>query len=183
VAVRQMFSHLIPEMNEAVRLALKATRYEGVTTCFLDKDSGDMQTVESQVERPDHGIRLQALDAVRGILAVVQPRDPAVQITSTTVSNTQNNLLTGGHGGATDGLTSPEAMIREIQARRGYALGDGSQSAGAGSQVVAGPAATAAHPVVEAQVEARSVLDEDDEEEYDEDAEEEEDDDEEEEED
>lgn len=127
VEARKIFIRALPRISSALDEALVATRLEGKKVVLVDKETGESVTMEETVERPDHEVRLQAIDRARSVFSVVQPRDPAVQI----VSNSQTNILHQGGpaqvgaGAGHSMLTSPEAVIRSIVAQRALALTDG----------------------------------------------------------
>jgi hypothetical protein len=152
VEARKLFFAALPKIGRALDEALSATKVHGTKVVTIDEQTGEAVITEETVERPDHDTRLRAIDSSRFILSVVQPRDPAVQI----VSNSQTNILNqaaqpAGQLGA--GLTSPEAVIREIVAQRQHALTSG-------NLVVSQPVAEG--EVIEARVGLGSDLDEDD---------------------
>jgi len=126
IETRKLYIQTLPKINSAIGEALSATKLHGKKVVMIDKETGDAVTMEETVERPDHDVRLRAIDGVRYLLSVVQPKDPAVQITS----NSQTNILNqapqvaagaGGHAG----LTSPEAVIRAIVTARQHSLTSG----------------------------------------------------------
>ncbi|MDE2103575.1 MAG: hypothetical protein KGL39_40420 [Patescibacteria group bacterium] len=122
VETRKIYLKQIERIDAALAGALTATKMVGKKTVMIDKESGDIQTVEETVERPDYDTQLRAIDSTRFLVAVVQPKDPAVVVNTTT--NTQNNVLNapGMGAGGTGGMTSPEAVIRAIVAERQKAL-------------------------------------------------------------
>ena len=128
VEVRKLLFQALPKIRSAIDEALGATRLEGKEVIIFDKETGLAETSKEPIERPDHDIRLRAIDGVRTLLSVVQPRDPAVQITTNTQTNVLNQAALPA-GGAQAGLTSPEAVIRSIVAARQHALTDGRPSA------------------------------------------------------
>src|SRR5665213_3221401 len=89
VEARKLFFAALPKIGVALDEALTATKLHGKKVVMVDKETGEQVTVEDVIERPDHDIRLRAIDSSRYILSVVQPKDPAVQI----VSNSQTNIL------------------------------------------------------------------------------------------
>jgi hypothetical protein len=124
VEVRKLLFQSLPKIRLAIDEALGATRLEGKEVIIFDRETGKAETTKEPVERPDHDTRLRAIDGVRTLLSVVQPKDPAVQI----VSNSQTNILNQAAlpaGEGHTGLTSPEAVIRMIQNQRTHALTDG----------------------------------------------------------
>jgi hypothetical protein len=127
-AARRLFFNALPKIASALDSALSATKFQGKKVVMIDKATGEKEILEEEVERPDHSVRLQAIDTSRFILAVVQPRDPAVQIVSNSQTNILNQAPQGGRGEGVAGLTSPEAVIRAIQAERSArTLTDGKQ--------------------------------------------------------
>lgn len=130
VETRKLFLSQLGPISEAISAALRATKMTGKKVVMIDKESGVEVTVEEQVERPDHATRLQAIDTTRFLLAVVQPKDPALVINSNTQTNILNQGVQPGGLGA-GGLTSPEAVIRSIVAARQNQLPAASASANA----------------------------------------------------
>jgi hypothetical protein len=128
VAARKLLFAALPKIQSAVDEALSATKLHGKKVVMIDKESGEAVTMEETVEVPDHDIRLRTMSEVRSFFSVVQPRDPAVQI----VSNSQTNILNQAAQPAGQlgpgGMTSPEAVIRHVQAERARLLTDGSPS-------------------------------------------------------
>jgi hypothetical protein len=119
LAVRRLFERLLPSIECSLDQALAATKMVGRKVLTVDTETGRTTTLDETSEVADHDTRLRAVAETRALVSVVQPRDPAVQITSTTTTNTQHNTLNAGlPGPTTPGLTSPEAIIRTIQAQR-----------------------------------------------------------------
>lgn len=125
VEVRKLLFQALPKIRSAIDEALGATRLEGKEVIIFDKETGLAETSKEPIERPDHDIRLRAIDGVRTLLSVVQPRDPAVQITSNSQTNILNQAPQLAQGPGQAGLTSPEAVIRSIVAARQHALTSG----------------------------------------------------------
>jgi hypothetical protein len=128
VAARRLLFHALPRIQSAVDEALGATKFHGKKVVMVDKETGEQVTMEDVITIPDHDIRLRTIDSVRSFFAVVQPRDPAVQI----VSNSQTNILNQGQQPAQLGPgapTSPEAVIRQIVAARQNMLTAGTEPA------------------------------------------------------
>jgi hypothetical protein len=122
VEVRRLLLKALPQIQSSIEEALTATRFVGKKVVVIDQE-GNTETTEESVEQPDHETRLMAIDGMRTLLSVVQPRDPAVVVTN----NSQTNVLNQApQPGEMMGLTSPEAVIRSIQAHRAsLALTDG----------------------------------------------------------
>ena len=120
VEARKLFFSLLPKISDAFSAALTATRMHGKKVVMIDKQTGEAVTMEETVERPDHAIRLQAIDSSRFILSVVQPKDPAVSIISNSQTNILNQAALPVGGGL--GLKSPEDVIRQVVAARQHAL-------------------------------------------------------------
>lgn len=119
IETRRLFLAHIDDLSTAATEALRATKLVGKKVVMVDKETGEAVTLEETVELPDHDTRLKAMDSMRHMVAVVQPKDPAVVVNNT--NNTQNNVLAVGAGGGGNGhgtLTSPEAVIRAITAER-----------------------------------------------------------------
>lgn len=128
VETRKLYMQALPKIQTALDDALIATRLEGKEVIIFDKETGKAKITKEPIERPDHDTRLRAVDSFRTLLSVVQPRDPAVQITTNTQTNVLNQAaLPAGAGQA--GLTSPEAVIRSIVAARQHALTSGNPTA------------------------------------------------------
>lgn len=123
IETRRLFLAHIDDLSTAATEALRATKLVGKKVVMVDKETGNAVTLEETVELPDHDTRLKAMDSMRQMVAVVQPKDPAVVVNNT--NNTQNNVLAVGAGGGGNGhagLTSPEAVIRSIVSERQKAL-------------------------------------------------------------
>ncbi len=121
VEVRRLFVTKLPQINETLDESLRATRTEGRRVILIDNETGKVERLEETVVVPDHATRLSAIDHMRAVLSVVQPRDPAVQITNnnSVTANTQHNtLVAGASNGPAGALTSPEAVIRSIVSQR-----------------------------------------------------------------
>ena len=129
VAVRKLLFSRLPQIGAVLDEALRATKIEGRKVIVIT--DGKAETLDEQIERPDHDTRLRTIDTTRALLAVVQPRDPAVQINSNSQTNILNQgaqaaQLGAGAGAGLANLTSPEAVIRAIRAERELRLTDGS---------------------------------------------------------
>lgn len=142
VETRKTFLRELPLIRTALDEALTATRLVGKKVVMIDKESGEEVTVEEPVERADHQVRLQAIDGVRSLLSVVQPKDPAVLINN----NSQTNILNQGAGGqpaGQPGLTSPEALLRSIVQQRALTAGTRTETVPARMPTASASAATA----------------------------------------
>lgn len=126
IAVRKLLLNHVREMDQAVSSALKATRLRTRQVIKPDPMTGELQTLEESEEYPDHATRMEAINTTRALVSVVQPKDPAVVVNT----NTQTNVLNQGPqlGPGQAGLTSPEAVIRMIQNKRGLALAAGTEA-------------------------------------------------------
>lgn len=122
--LRKMIFRRLEQVDAAVVEALGATKLEGRKVVLINEETGKVTRLEDTYERPDHDTRLRAMDSVTRMLAVVQPRDPAVQITSNSQTNILNQApqLPSGAPGLGQGLASPEAVIRNVVAMRQLAL-------------------------------------------------------------
>jgi hypothetical protein len=127
IETRRLYIRSLPQIQSAVAEALNATRLEGKEVIIFNRETGKAEITKEPVERPDHDIRLRAIDGVRTLLSVVQPRDPAVQITTNAQTNILNQAaLPAGTGQG--GLTSPEAVIRQIVSQRQHTLTSGASA-------------------------------------------------------
>jgi len=162
---RSLLAHA-QQMDQVFTDAFAATRLRTRSIIKPDPMTGELRTLEESEEYADHDTRLKAVDTMRALLSVVQPRDPAVVVTS----NSQTNILNQGAlpgAGQQQGLTSPEAVIRQIRAQRGLSLTDGTSGTSA-EEVDGGATMTkdeAESEIVDAEVEDKEeeVVDEDDE--------------------
>jgi hypothetical protein len=130
LAVRRLFERLLPSIECSLDQALAATKTVGKKVISINQATGETSVLDETSEVADHETRLRAVAETRALVSVVQPRDPAVQINSTTTTNTQHNTLNAGLPvPGQPGLTSPEAIIRTIQAQR---VAAGALTAGSG---------------------------------------------------
>lgn len=121
IAVRKALFDILPVVKRTVLGAMDATQLVEQKVIERDPETGATVQLQESVEVPDHYVRLKGVDAFRQVLAVVQPKDPAIVVNA----NTQNNILNQAAPSVAGQLTSPEAVIRAIRAERGYALTDG----------------------------------------------------------
>lgn len=120
--IRKTIMERLPKIGASLDDALTATSFEEKKlVTVVDGEIVDAGT--ETVAVPDHETRMTAVDRVRALLAVVQPRDPAVQINNNSTTNTQNNMMAvGADGSSPVNLASTESIIRSIQARRNHSF-------------------------------------------------------------
>lgn len=125
ISARKMFRSLMPMMEGVLKDAAKATKPVTMKVLVHDAETGKLELLEETEKVPDHDIRLKAHAEWRQIIAASQPKEPSVAVNVNSQTNIANGQLQSGNG--QPALTSPEAVIRQIRAERGYALTDGSQ--------------------------------------------------------
>lgn len=125
VAIRRALFDMLPLVKKMFHGALNATMYVDRKVFIEDPETHEKTAFEESIEVPDHHIRLKGAHAFSELLAVVQPKDPAIVVNA----NTQNNILNQTMPGMPGQLSSPEAVIRQIRQERGYALTDGKAEA------------------------------------------------------
>lgn len=119
--VRKMLLQHLPKAFKVLDEAMDATKLESRQVVALDALTGNAVQLQESVRVADHDIRLKAHGELRGIISVVQPREPLISIDS----RSQTNIMQSTTPVTTSSLTSPEAVIRAIRAQRGLALADG----------------------------------------------------------
>lgn len=141
--VRKMLLQHLPKAFKVLDEAMDATKLESRQIVAIDALGGKTVQLQESVRVADHDVRLKAHGEYRGLIAVVQPREPFISIDQRSQTNIMSTTTTPV---TPNSLTSPEAVIRAIRAQRGLALADGDQAV-----------------VVDAVVEEESVDGEDDE--------------------
>lgn len=125
--VRKILLQHLPKAFKVLDEAMDATKLESRQVVALNSLTGDAVQLQESVRVADHDTRLKAHGELRGILSVVQPREPLISIDS----RSQTNIMQSATPVTTNSLTSPEAVIRAIRQQRGLALADGVSVAGA----------------------------------------------------
>lgn len=120
--IRKLIVKHLPKAFKVLDEAMDATKLESRQVVALDSLTGKAVQLQESVRVADHEIRLKAHGEYRGLVSVVQPREPLITIDQRSQTNIMNSSATPV---TPNSLTSPEAVIRAIRAQRGLALADG----------------------------------------------------------
>ena len=125
LSIRAVVRERLPDAAIVIQAAMGATTSEAVVVGHDEDGNPQLE----YIEKPDHKIRLEAVDKVRALFSASQPKTPLVAVNNSNTVNTQNNaagmLGTGSSATLIPGMPaqlSSEAIIRQIRAERGLAL-------------------------------------------------------------